>query len=197
MISSWNSRIECSSVNWAVILVHSNVVLLRQLLSISSISQCHCVRYYFWVFWLRIKHCPFISSMHFWSFCRRTLKYIFCNLSTFCLSSVKSSSYYPMFLISLIPVVSFGQTSVLSGLFCKISHGPSESWALFTGHSSCGGPVVFLHIGHILCSALVSPAPPPNQLRSLVIEAVRLPVTLSVPFFFPLPNLVLYPEEIC
>lgn len=123
----------------------------------------------------------YLLNVH-WSFCRNTLKNIFYNLSAFCLSSIKSLSYYPMFLISLIPVVSFGQTSVLSGLFCKISHGPSESWALFTGHSSCGGPVVFLHIGHILCSALVSP-PPPNQLCSLVIEAVRLPITLSTPFF--------------
>lgn len=164
---------------------------------ISSPSQCHHIKYCFRVFWLPIKCCPFISWMFILSFCRNTLKHVFYNLSTFCLSSIKSSFYYPMFLISLIPVVSFGQTSVLSGLFCKISHGPSESWALFTGHSSCGGPVVFLHIGHILCSALVSLAPPPNQLRGLVIEAVRLPITLSIPFFFFLPNLVLYPDEIC
>lgn len=105
-----------------------------------------------------------------------------------------SLSYYP-FSLFLIPVVSFRQTSVLSGLFCKISRGPSESRALFTGHSSCGASVVFLHIGHILCSGLVS-QPPPNELRSLVIQAVRFPVTLSIFLFFFFPTLVLYPEDL-
>lgn len=121
-----------------------------------------------------------ISSLY-----RKTLIIIFSFYSLgsflFKLSKVLVLSSYPTFLGSVIPVVSFGQTSVLSGLFCKISHGPSESLALFTGHSSCGGPVVLLHISHILCSALVSQLPP-NQLCSLVIRAVRFLITLSISF---------------
>lgn len=50
---------------------------------ISSTSQCHYIRYCFWVFWLPIKSCPFISWMLIWSFCRNTLQHIFYNLSTF------------------------------------------------------------------------------------------------------------------
>lgn len=155
---------------------------------VSCNSQCHyIIRYCFKVLFndLLSVCCPFISWMSIWSVYRNTLIIIFSfySLGTFpCKrNKVFILSYYPMFLVSLIPVVSFGQTSVLSGLFCKISHGPSESRALFTGHSSCGAPVVFLHISHIQCSALVS-QPPPNQLCSLVIQAVRFPITL--PIFF-------------
>lgn len=118
--------------------------------------------------------------MSIWSVYRNTLiiTFAFYSLRTFFSGSVKSSYYYSVFLVSQTPVVFFRQTSVLSGLFCKISHGPSESRALFTGHSSCGAPVVFLHIGHILCSALVSQLPP-NQLSSLVIQ-VRFPITVHL-----------------
>lgn len=119
-----------------------------------------------------------ISSLY-----RNTLIIIFSFYSLgsllFKLSKVLVLSF--TFLGSVIPVISFRQTSVHSGLFCKISHGPSESRALFTGHSSCGGPVVFLHISHILCSALVSQLPP-NQLWSLMIQAVRFHITLSISF---------------
>lgn len=162
---------------------------------ISSTSQCHSVRYCFWVFWLCIKCCPFISWMFIWSFCRNTFKYIFYNLSTFCLSSVKSSFYYSMFLISLIPFVSFGQTSVLSGLLQNLTW-PFRKLSFVYRAQQLWGPCCFpSHWSHSVLSSCLSGAAtkPATQFGD---RGSKASYHIVHAFLF-LPNLVLYPEEIC